>query len=75
MKPGKVFGIVSFINVLVLMHAIVIFPIFFKELNYDFMMEVLKVAFGVFTIIWGAVFGSGAIEKIKNQAVDNESDS
>lgn len=65
MKPGKIFGIIALINVLLLCYATIVLPIFFKELNFDFMLEIVKIAFGIFTIIWTAVFGSGAIEKIK----------
>lgn len=65
--PGKWMGIVAFIHVLASITIAQI--IVMLSLNIDVMAlyKLCALSFGVFSIVWGAVFGSGITKTIKEK--------
>lgn len=63
--PGKWLGLVVFFYLLVFLLIDRFIIIFNPEINIEYLHKIDLIAFGVFTIVWGAVFGSGAIKKYK----------
>jgi hypothetical protein len=61
---GKLIGILSFINVVLMQYLHVILPVLFKVSADDLP---LKTAYGVFFLVWTCVFGSGTVKKIKDK--------
>lgn len=64
MRPGRWMGVMSLVNVIVMQYTHEMFQIFFNAKISDLS---LQIAYGIFIVIWGAVFGSGAIKKIKGK--------
>lgn len=64
--PGKWMGVISFFYILFHLILDKIIIIINSEINIDDLYRISLLSYFVFMIIWGAVFGSGAIKKIKN---------
>jgi hypothetical protein len=65
LSPGKVYGLLSFINVIVLLYCTLFISVFFPNIELEIIIIVDKISFGVFSLTWTYVFGSGAIKKFK----------
>jgi hypothetical protein len=63
---GKWMGIITLINIMVMLYITLIIAIYFSKVNLDHIIIVDKISFGVFAIVWSYVFGSGTVKKFKN---------
>lgn len=63
--PGKWLGLVAFFYLLIFLLIDRFIIIFNSEINIEYLHKIDLIAFGVFSIVWGAVFGSSAIKKYK----------
>jgi hypothetical protein len=73
--PGKWLGILAFFYVMIAMTFSFIVTIVNPEINIEYIYKIDLIAFGVFSIVWGAVFGSGVMKKqMKIKGVQNEED-
>jgi len=66
--PGKWMGVVAFIHVLASIAIGQLIVILNINIDMLSLYKLCSLSFGVFTIVWGAVFGSGAIKNIKKKA-------
>jgi hypothetical protein len=62
---GKWMGMVAFIFIVLALTATYVIIIMNVKINLEYMYKIDLLAFGVFSIVWGAVFGSGITKKIQ----------
>lgn len=69
---GKWLGIVAFFFSLVSFATNYIVIIIDLKINFEYLYKIDLLVFAIFSIVWGAVFGSRTIKKITNK--DDEMD-
>lgn len=71
--PGKWLGLVAFFYIMICLTFSFVITIINTEVNIEYLYKIDLIAFGVFSIVWGAVFGSGMMKKHKgiNESEDN----
>ena len=65
LTPARWMGITAFLFIIACMIVNYVIIIMNLKINLEYLYKIDLIAFGVFTVVWGAVFGSGAIKKIK----------
>lgn len=71
---GKWMGIIAFFFAIICFLTNYVIIIMNLKINIEYLYKIDLLAFGVFSVVWSAVFGSGAIKKIKGK-VNEENDS
>jgi len=69
---GKWLGLIILFYLLISLSIDRFIIIFKPEINIEFLYKLDLIIFGVFSIVWGAVFGSGAIKKYKGGINDTK---
>jgi len=64
---GKWMGIVVFIFIILCLIVNYIIIIIDHKINLEYLHKIDLLAFGVFTIVWGAVFGSNLTKKLRDK--------
>ena len=64
-KPGRWMGIIAFIHVILSISGSQIILVFSYDINVSELYKISALSFGVFSVVWGCVFGSGAIKNWK----------
>lgn len=65
--PGKWMGIVAFIHVLASVTIAQFIVMLSLNVDVSELYKLCALSFGVFTVVWGAVFGSGVVKNIKKK--------
>lgn len=72
---GKLMGIISFIFTLMVLLINYIIIILDIKVNIVYLYKIDLLSLWVFSTIWGSVFGSGIVKKLKNKESVNEKNS
>lgn len=71
--PGKWVGLVAFFYIMIALTFSFIVTIVNPEINIEYIYKIDLIAFGVFSIVWAAVYGSGHMKKqMKIKGVEDD---
>lgn len=73
-SPGKWLGLISFFYIMICLTFSFIITIINPEINIEYIYKIDLIAFGVFSIVWSAVWGSKTVKRVKGIPEDDTKD-
>jgi hypothetical protein len=66
-KPGRIYGAITFYNLIISIIVTYIIILVKKEMPITELIKLVSLSFGLFTIVWGAVWGKDVIKYTKEK--------